>query len=118
MGIRPWISKEYCHAIKTAQDIAALKLLVIVQESLTAKTQLLLNNIIAFLQVAEQDYQVVSQLDDALSLMEKNASLLVLAFGVSPEFKQLTHSMIDAESLEMLLNHPLSKKKLFMKCST
>ena len=115
IGITPWVSRA-----SEPKATTSAQLLVITERLLNLKEQTLLNNIIFFLGLLENDW-IHLQIDPSGSKQElmKNLSQFesddLLSFGVDQEFftdLKLTKSVVQAAPLNLLLSHAPTKKEL------
>jgi DNA polymerase III psi subunit len=108
MGITPWVDKKNYKSTTNETD-KSISLLVMTPK-LNGKEQHLLNNILSFLGLQEE--QLV-HLQTANGTQQREIqAVFTLFFGLN---LQQTPTITAADSLSYLLSNPLAKKKLFSK---
>lgn len=123
MGIRPWIMRDLPKSVEDRViKQETFKLLVFIASNLSIKAQSLLKQMLAYINLAEQELTIISvQENDSFSdynnrIKQKNP-LAILVLGLNQRNAQ-THLSSDCPVFisadpEYLLVHPVEKRKVF-----
>ncbi|WP_133135389.1 DNA polymerase III subunit psi [Legionella rowbothamii] len=114
MGIRPWIKRE---AQEQSQEVSkAVKLVVFVSSTLSAKAQSLLQQMIGYLNLNDGEYTVLpAQKSEVRKRYSAITSFATLVFGLSPEelFSKEQAPVFNTFDLDYLLSNPSEKRTVF-----
>jgi hypothetical protein len=125
MGIRPWIKRNDSSAVHEKGDTTkydAIKLLVFISSRLSTKAQLLLQQMLAYINLCEQELSIIPvQEKDSLinytSRIEQQAPAAILVLGLNKN--QFLHDMnlnclvLHSIDPEHLIANPAEKKNVF-----
>jgi DNA polymerase III psi subunit len=114
IGIRPWIKRE---AQEQSQEVTkAVKLAVFVSSTLSAKAQFLLQQMMGYLNLSDDELTVISAQKNELQQRHTTVTPFVtLVFGLSQEqvVSKEKASVFNTFDLDYLLSNPSEKRTVF-----
>ncbi len=114
IGIRPWIKREEQEQAQVLSN--AVKLAVFVSSTLSVKAESLLQQMIGYLNLNDDEFTVISAQKIGLQPRDMAcASLATLVFGVSQEqvYTQEQSILFNTLDLDYVLSNPREKRTVF-----
>ncbi|MFJ1267768.1 DNA polymerase III subunit psi [Legionella lytica] len=115
IGIRPWIKREVLQELPQKKS-NAVKLAVFVSSALSTKAQYLLQQMIGYLNLQDDEFTVISAQKGQLQSRGTNLSLLAtLVFGRGQDqlFAKEPTPVFNTFDLDYILNNPSQKRTVF-----